>query len=217
MGVASMFKGSYTTKISPTTLTANRTLTLPNATGTVALTSDIPTVHNVPSGGTAGQVLSKIDGTDYNVEWSTVSGGGDVVYATSSDSASTVAKSATIVSGTLTTLTSGVQAIVKFAETNTASSPTLNIGSTGAKSIKRYGTTAVGQNQNESWVAGSPVLFIYDGTNWVMTGWLNTTYSGGTSAGITTGTDNLNYIWSPKQLHDGITGLSSKVQIVRWT
>ena len=31
---------------------------------------------SLPAGGTAGQVLSKIDGTDYNVEWTTVSGGG---------------------------------------------------------------------------------------------------------------------------------------------
>lgn len=33
----------------------------------------------VPTGGTAGQVLAKIDGTDYNTEWTTVSaGGGDI-------------------------------------------------------------------------------------------------------------------------------------------
>ena len=32
--------------------------------------------NDLPQGGTAGQVLSKIDGTDYNVEWATVSGGG---------------------------------------------------------------------------------------------------------------------------------------------
>jgi hypothetical protein len=30
----------------------------------------------IPSGGTTGQVLSKVDGTDYNVTWSTASGGG---------------------------------------------------------------------------------------------------------------------------------------------
>lgn len=30
----------------------------------------------VPSGGTAGQVLAKVDGTDYNTEWITPSGGG---------------------------------------------------------------------------------------------------------------------------------------------
>ncbi len=37
--------------------------------------------YGVPVGGTAGQVLSKIDGTNYNTEWTTPSGGGsDPVY-----------------------------------------------------------------------------------------------------------------------------------------
>lgn len=31
---------------------------------------------NIPTGGTAAQVLSKIDGTDYNTQWVTVSSGG---------------------------------------------------------------------------------------------------------------------------------------------
>lgn len=34
------------------------------------------TGQGVPAGGTAGQVLAKIDGTDYNTQWSTPSGGG---------------------------------------------------------------------------------------------------------------------------------------------
>jgi len=34
------------------------------------------TAHGIPAGGTAGQSLTKIDGTDYNAHWSTVSGGG---------------------------------------------------------------------------------------------------------------------------------------------
>lgn len=38
----------------------------------------------VPTGGTAGQVLRKIDGTDYNTEWGTPAGGGDVVGPASS-------------------------------------------------------------------------------------------------------------------------------------
>lgn len=32
--------------------------------------------QGVPAGGTAGQVLQKVDGTDYNTEWATPSGGG---------------------------------------------------------------------------------------------------------------------------------------------
>lgn len=34
-------------------------------------------VHSVPAGGTAGQVLGKIDGTDYNVTWVNQTGGGE--------------------------------------------------------------------------------------------------------------------------------------------
>ena len=33
-------------------------------------------VHNVPSGGTSGQVLKKVSGTDYDVAWGNESGGG---------------------------------------------------------------------------------------------------------------------------------------------
>lgn len=43
MGVASMFKGSYESKISPDTLTADHTVTIPDKSGTMAMTSDIPT------------------------------------------------------------------------------------------------------------------------------------------------------------------------------
>lgn len=36
----------------------------------------------VPTGGTAGQVLSKVDGQDYNTEWTTPSGGGPTMQRT---------------------------------------------------------------------------------------------------------------------------------------
>lgn len=49
------------------------------ATGATGATG--PAGPGVPTGGTAGQVLSKVDGTDYNTEWVTPSGGGgDVTY-----------------------------------------------------------------------------------------------------------------------------------------
>lgn len=35
-------------------------------------------IHNVPAGGTAGQVLSKTSGTDYDISWTTPTGGGAV-------------------------------------------------------------------------------------------------------------------------------------------
>lgn len=35
----------------------------------------LPAIHNVPAGGTAGQALTKVDGTDYNLAWTTISAG----------------------------------------------------------------------------------------------------------------------------------------------
>ena len=57
MGVASMFKGSYESKISPTTLTADRTITIPDKSGTLALTSDI----------TGGGMSITVNGVDYPI------------------------------------------------------------------------------------------------------------------------------------------------------
>jgi hypothetical protein len=73
--------------ISNSLLSTNRTYNLPDVAGTLALTSQA-----VPIGGTAGQVLAKIDGTDYNTQWVAPGGGGglsglttnNVPYATSS-------------------------------------------------------------------------------------------------------------------------------------
>lgn len=59
-------------------------------TGVVVLDSDDITegstnLYNVvPSGGTTGQILEKINGTDYNVQWATPGGGGAWSFVTSS-------------------------------------------------------------------------------------------------------------------------------------
>jgi hypothetical protein len=103
------FGNTYKAIFSASSITADRTYTFPNETGTIALTSTstkllygvgapdngdgvdgnlyMDTVgfvlylkdtgawawvgEAILSGGTAGQVLSKVDGTDYNVEWAT--------------------------------------------------------------------------------------------------------------------------------------------------
>lgn len=174
--------------------------------------SSKPDIHNVPSGGTSGQVLSKGSNDDYDLAWTTVSsgGGGEIAYCTCTDSASTVAKTATLVNGSFDSLTTGAQVAVKFTYTNTATNPTLNVNNTGAKGIRRGGTTYVGTNTNESWGAGNVVILVYDGTDWQVANWLNTTYTGGTGAQIITGTEALNKVWSPQQIHDGIIGLADK-------
>lgn len=65
-------------------------------------------------------------------------------------------------------LITGTTVHVKFTYGNTAASPTLQVGSTTAKSIYQYGTTAPGTTAATSWAANSVVSFTYDGTAWRM-------------------------------------------------
>ena len=81
-------------------------------------------------------------------------------YATSSSSASTSAKTATVQEPEGFQLKEGVVVSVKFTNANSASSPTLNVDSTGAKPIRTLGTSSA------YWSAGQTVLFVYDGAYW---------------------------------------------------
>lgn len=63
-------------------------------------------------------------------------------------------------------LETGAKVSVRFTHENIASSPTLNVNSTGAKSI-RNSRTEVG-TLTYRWFAGQVVDFIYDGTYWLL-------------------------------------------------
>ena len=63
-------------------------------------------------------------------------------------------------------LTDGTLIAVKFLSKNTALSPTLNVNGTGAVSVKRYGTTGMGNKPSISWNDGEVVAFVYDGEYW---------------------------------------------------
>lgn len=97
-----------------------------------------------------------------------------IAYATCSTASATVAKVAVCTGFKLTT---GAAVLVKFSNTNSAASPTLNVNSTGAKPIVAYGTTAI---QAYAWKAGQAVMVVYDGTSWValVQSWATTTYYG---------------------------------------
>ena len=84
---------------------------------------------------------------------------GQMLYATSSTAAGTVAKVATLAAGTLT-LTTGATVAVRFTYANTASSPTLNVAGTGAKAIYTQGV------RYAYWRANQTVVFTYDGSYW---------------------------------------------------
>lgn len=97
-----------------------------------------------------------------------------IAYATCSTASATAAKVAVCTGFKLTT---GATVLVKFSNTNSAASPTLNVNSTGAKPIVAYGTTAI---QAYAWKAGQAVMVVYDGTSWValVQSWATTTYYG---------------------------------------
>lgn len=104
-------------------------------------------------------------------------------YGTCSTAGGTAAKTVTVDSAF--TLTAGVMVTIKFTNANFASSPTLNVNSTGDKALMQYGTTAVSNVAATSgWHAGAVVSFTYDGTNWVRDqGYnTNTTYSAATTS-----------------------------------
>ena len=84
---------------------------------------------------------------------------GKMMYATSSTAAATAAKVATLAAGTLI-LQAGVSVAVRFTYANTAVSPTLNVGGTGAKAVYTQGV------RYAYWSAGSTVVFTYDGSYW---------------------------------------------------
>lgn len=119
----------------------------------------------VAPGGTTGQILAKKSNTNYDTEWigppSGGSGGG-TAYGTCSTAAATTAK---VVTSSGFTLSTGAVISVKFTNYNTATAPTLNVNSTGAKTIKKYGTTAP---DTYMWYSGAVVTFVYDGTYWIM-------------------------------------------------
>ena len=83
-------------------------------------------------------------------------------YATCPTGASTAAKVATIQDSQAFTLIDGVTVHVYFTYSNTAANPTLNVNSTGAKSIYKFGSTAAGTTEVDSWPAGSVVSFTYN-------------------------------------------------------
>lgn len=88
-------------------------------------------------------------------------------FGTCSTAAGTAAKTVSITTGTFS-LEAGARVSVKFNNANTASTPTLNVNSTGAKNIYHKGSQ-ITTGDNKALLAGT-VDFIYDGTQWHLVG-----------------------------------------------
>ena len=137
--------------------------------------------HNYAGSSSAGgsatsavklQSARTVDGVDFD-------GSAAIMhYGTCSTAAATAAK---VVACTGFKLVTGARIIVKFAVTNTAANPTLNVNSSGAKAIQYRGTAI-----NAGYLATNRTLeFVYDGSAYQLIGDLdtNTVYTHPTSAG----------------------------------
>jgi len=108
------------------------------------------------------------DGTTYDIKDPVAraaagdAGAGKIFYGVCSTAAATQTKVVTIDDFELFT---GALIAVKFENVNTATAPKLNISGTGAINMYSVGTTAVLPN---AWVAGETLLFVYNGTSYMV-------------------------------------------------
>lgn len=111
---------------------------------------------------TTGTKIATIATGDTATDIYAPAGGGSksAFYGTSSTTASTAEKAVTCADWSLE---EGNTITILFSTANTAGTPTLNINSTGAKSIYR-GNGAVTASNPILWDAGSTLTFVYDGT-----------------------------------------------------
>lgn len=88
-------------------------------------------------------------------------------YGSCSTAAATAAKAVSVTAGTVS-LEAGLKVTVKFANANTANSPTLNVNSKGAKNIFHNGAQ-ITNGANKALLAGV-CDFVYDGTQFHLVG-----------------------------------------------
>lgn len=91
-------------------------------------------------------------------------GGGGIPYGTCTTSGATSTKVVNC-DDFGDTLETGKSIRVKFSYANTVASPYLNVNGTGAKLIKKYGSTG---SVAYYWYTGEVIDFVYDGSYWVM-------------------------------------------------
>lgn len=134
---------------------------------------------------------------------------GSTLYGTCSTAAGTAAK--VVVCSDFDHLFTGVTIHVKFTYSNTAANATLNVNSTGAKNLCRYGTTRVGTTTKASWSDGAVVSCTYDGTSWVMNDYIEDTDTGQSTAGATNSTSKLFLVGATSQAAGQTTYSNSSV------
>jgi len=90
-----------------------------------------------------------------------------VYYGYCTTSASTVAKTVSPVNFP-SSLSTGMVVVVRFSYGNTATNPTLKVGTTAAKTIYRIRGNSTSAAASGAWSNGEVITFVYDGSYWVM-------------------------------------------------
>lgn len=132
---------------------------VPTKTSELTNDSGFITANDNVASATKLQTMRYINGSPFDGTNNVVS------YAVCATGASTTAKTVSISRFSLAT---GSQVRVKFSNANTASAPTLNVGSTGAKRMSYKGSLIT--NANFSFSTAKIYTFTYDGTYWVLEG-----------------------------------------------
>ena len=92
---------------------------------------------------------------------------GKMLYGTCATAAGTAAK--TVACAEAKSLYAGLTVLAEFSAANTASAPTLNVNSLGAKQIYINGAVT-GSSNLFLWGAGAKIQFTYNGTYWIPVG-----------------------------------------------
>lgn len=179
--------------------------TTPKANGTAAVGSETKVargdhVHPLQTtvSGNAGsatklQTAVTVDGVSFD-------GSANIThYGTCSTAAATAAKTVSLTGFTLAT---GATVTIKFTKTNSASNPTLNVNSTGAKAIYYKGSAI-----SASYLKANHVYtFVYNGTEWDMVGFVDTDSDTKTSS--TNTSNKIFLIGATSQSSSGLTTYS---------
>lgn len=114
-----------------------------------------------------------------------------VYYGTCTTAAGTAAKVVTIAADQKFTLRVGTIIGVKYSNTNTANNCTINVNSTGAKSVWYDTSVYTGHANQVMGYANKHIYYMYDGTHWVWVSAgvdLNSTYTPASAAPLMDGT-----------------------------
>ena len=142
-------------------------------------------------------------------------GNSRIFYGTSSTAAGTDDK--VVACSSYDALTTGDILVVNFSSVNTASYPTLNVNSKGAKEVRSIYNGGAASTLKYSGEVQGTCIFVYDGTYWLLQHSNDdTTYATGTEALLTTGTDTVNRVWQAKILHDYIATVVGGVDAMRF-